>query len=130
MSGNVIEEVPARSGGVLEDAPRDVQQETRILTAWSYTNFGIRQEPYREGILWHDSSSPLVMWQIHDAESAWHGNFELTDTEITVTFDAFAHAREGDPEPKESCLLKTVRPETWVGHDEGWFMVQMQPICV
>ena len=33
-------------------------------------------------------------------------------------------------EPEESGLVKTLRPETWVGHDEGWFMVQMQPICV
>ena len=129
MRGNVLEEVPARSGGLIEDAPRDVQQETRILTAWTYINFGIGEEHCREGILWHDSSSALVMWQIHNAESAWHGNFELTEKEITVTFDACAHARQGAPVLEESCLVKTVLPETWAGKTRQGFYVQMQPIC-
>ena len=114
---------------VEQNGQQDVDQEIRYLTAWKYTNFGI-QGRYREGILWHDTSSTSVMWQIHDDTTDWHGSFTQSETQISVVFDAFADQREGGrPRPKISCLFRTTLPELWVGHDYRFRMVQMQPIC-
>ena len=64
----------------------------RVLVAYKYVNHGITGR-FHAGILWLDSESKQVVWQIGDDATQWHGSYEMSEHQLKVRFDALADTR-------------------------------------
>ena len=102
----------------------------RRLTAYRYVNSHVSVR-YREGIMYHDSETDMIVYQCADKVTLWHGEmkvqpFGLLD-HLVVRFDATYDGSRRPPRLRSSVLF-TSFPETYEGYDYRGRFVQMVPI--
>ena len=87
----------------------------RTCTLYGYHNDDVAEQ-FQDGFLYVDSDSGLVLWQCGGACTSWHGKFNITMDELTVSFDCLAGQREGPPRLKSTIAF--LEPSgTYVGLD-------------